>query len=289
MTGPAGTSYTGPTGAFQTGYNGQLTVGSLIASDSVVVTHDITCETIEGQRCTFTFSNFDGVQVTNGIDCSTIRGDNCTFRDTGFDDIHFNDGTEIWDGVQQTVSAWSVTNNVLPQSLVSSQVLYHLGTWAAPIGGVVLKLNVVSCIGININASITTAGAYIASGPGPQIIDLTILFYTTNNRDYISLPNGVVFPGYGWCESTHVTNFPAAVYVQCSNTQAQPIGAFVTFDFWMQSGPMIGNPAVSVLSNNPTGWKPDYGGAYLPAAPQNAIKLPIASAMTSMCKNYVSR
>jgi hypothetical protein len=84
-----------------------------------------------------------------------------------------------------------------------------------------LKLNYVSCIYYNVDNAITQAG--VAGSLGPGIVDLTILFYTSNAAgSYLSLPGAAKLYGYGYAISTHAVNFPSAVYVSTSNTALNP-------------------------------------------------------------------
>ena len=109
-----------------------------------------------------------------------------------------------------------------------------------------LKLNYVSCIYYNVDNTITQGG--VAGALGPGIVDLTILFYTSNaSGSYILLPGGAKLYGYGYAISTHATNFPSAVYVSTSNTSLNP--ATQTFDLYVLTGPAVGCAMISAMTS----------------------------------------
>ena len=163
---------------------------------------------------------------------------------------------------------------------------YHLGTWTAPVGGHVLKLNYLSCVGFNINASVGIDGYPLPAGP--QIVDLTIYFYTSNGNGTTTgdavLLGGRLY-GYGYAVSTHVTTNVQAVLV----SSPPATGPTQTFDFYVATGPWVGNAVLTAVTSQK--WVADQSGApvsIIPLTGRARLNLPICSAMTSLCKTYTT-
>jgi hypothetical protein len=158
-----------------------------------------------------------------------------------------------------------------------------LGTFTAPTGGVVLKLNLVACSGFNINNQLTSTGA--PTQQVSQLYDLCIYFYTSNaNGDKVTL-GPTVLRGYGWCTQTHTVQHPMTVYVTTTGTASTGNGN-ADYDFYVFAEPFIGNPVITVATSglwrtDPIGATTGTGGA-MSTRPANSIKLPTASVNTSM-------
>ena len=114
---------------------------------------------------------------------------------------------------------------------------------------------------------------------------MTILFYTSNAAgSYISLPGAAKLYGYGYAISTHAVNCPSAVYVSTSNTALNVTSQ--TFDFYVLTGPAVGCVMISAMTTDT--WVPDTSSG-VSTLPTSNFQLKLASAMTSMCTNYVTR
>ena len=85
---------------------------------------------------------------------------------------------------------------------------------------------------------------------GPQIIDLAIYCYTSNGTatsgDVINNLSGPI-RGCGYAVSTHVTTDVYNVYVQQTAFNSTTLKA--TFDFYIMSGPFIGNPVLTAVTS----------------------------------------
>jgi hypothetical protein len=193
----------------------------------------------------------------------------------------------LWSGVNAIVAANSVPVNWLGSSYSNSYTTQFLGTWTAPLGGAVLKLSYLSCCGFSIGTAVSRSGNVLA---GPQIVDFDIYFYTSSQTDYILLSSGARVYGYGYCLSTHVTNFPLAVYVTSNffgGTTTQ-VNSPKTFGFYVTTGPSVGNPVVSAVTANT--WTPNLNdNAGITIFPSNTFALKIGSRMSTMVQNYASR
>ena len=195
--------------------------------------------------------------------------------------------TTLWSGVGAIVAANSVPVNWLGSSYSNNYTTQFLGTWTAPLGGAVLKLSYLSCCGFNIGTAVSRSGIALA---GPQIVDLDIYFYTSSQTDYVLLSSGARVYGYGYCLSTHITNFPLAVYVTSNffgGTTTQ-VNSPKTFGFYVTTGPSVGNPVVSAVTANT--WTPNLNdNAGITIFPSNTFALKIGSRMSTMVQNYASR
>ena len=193
----------------------------------------------------------------------------------------------LWSGVNAIVAANSVPVNWLGSSYSNNYTTQFLGTWTAPLGGAVLKLSYLSCCGFNIGTAVSRSGIALA---GPQIVDLDIYFYTSSQTDYVLLSSGARVYGYGYCLSTHITNFPLAVYVTSNffgGTTTQ-VNSPKTFGFYVTTGPSVGNPVVSAVTANT--WTPNLNdNAGITIFPSNTFALKIGSRMSTMVQNYASR
>jgi len=195
--------------------------------------------------------------------------------------------TTLWSGVGAIVAANAVSVNWLGSSYSNNYTTQFLGTWTAPLGGAVLKLSYLSCCGFNIGTAVSRSGNALA---GPQIVDLDIYFYTSSQTDYVLLSSGARVYGYGYCLSTHITNFPLAVYVTSNffgGTTTQ-VNSPKTFGFYVTTGPSVGNPVVSAVTANT--WTPNLNdNAGVTIFPPNTFALKIGSRMSTMVQNYASR
>jgi len=195
--------------------------------------------------------------------------------------------TTLWSGVGAIVAANAVSVNWLGSSYSNNYTTQFLGTWTAPLGGAVLKLSYLSCCGFNIGTAVSRSGNALA---GPQIVDLDIYFYTSSQTDYVLLSSGARVYGYGYCLSTHITNFPLAVYVTSNffgGTTTQ-VNSPKTFGFYVTTGPSVGNPVVSAVTANT--WTPNLNdNAGITVFPSNTFALKIGSRMSTMVQNYASR
>jgi hypothetical protein len=174
-----------------------------------------------------------------------------------------------------------------------NQQVYHLGAWTAPVGRHVHKLNFPSCVGFDMNAAVQSDGTMTARGP--QIIDLTIYFYTSNGNatvgDRVTTGSGQI-RGYGYAVSTHVTTDVYSVYVVQSSFNSTTLKA--TFDFYLVTGPFVGNPVLTAVTSQ--SWVPDtsgVGASNLTVLVPNLgskgfMRLPQCTAMTSLCRTYTS-
>ena len=195
-------------------------------------------------------------------------------------------GTGLWSGVAALTTALSVPQYAMGSMYQATPYFYHLGTWTAPVGGHVLKLNFLSCVGFNINAAVGTDGFLLPTGP--QIVDLTIYFYTSNgngvNTGDAVLLGGRLY-GYGYAVSTHVTT--NVEYVIVSSPPAT--GPMQTFDFYVATGPWVGNPVLTAVTSQT--WVTDQSATPILSPPLTGLAhmtLPICSAMTSLCKTYTT-
>ena len=111
---------------------------------------------------------------------------------------------ELWNGVSLLINQ-NFQCTYLGQSHIGNIRYQRIGTFRAPPGGVVLKLNYIHCLGFHVHAAVSPQGAPTALA---QIVDLCIYFYTGNANDYVTLPNGAKFRVYGWCTST-LAQFPS--------------------------------------------------------------------------------
>ena len=192
-------------------------------------------------------------------------------------------------GVQSTALGYCVQQSMIQLSCNGNATIQHLGTWTAPINGHMLKLNYVACQYFNTNSSISQSGNPAATGP--TVIDLTILFFTSNTSgEYCIIPgSNVKLYGYGYGISTHCTAMPYALYVSTTNTQLNPTSQ--TFDFYVTTGPFVGCAMISAMTTDT--WTPEPGitnhGGIVDSVPSANLRLPIASNMTTMCQNYVTR
>jgi hypothetical protein len=193
-------------------------------------------------------------------------------------------GSEIWSGAQQIVVSNAVSSRYPGWSFSGSVTYQHIGTFTAPCGGVALKVNYMSCISFNVNASVSQAG--LASSLGAQIVDLCIYFYTSNG-DYVLLNNGAKLRGYGWCTSTHFTNFPLSVIVTTSYTGAANSSTPQTYDFYVQTGPFVGSPIVTAATSGT--WATNTNDLSGSTTAPGGYSLPIASVMHSANRNYITR
>jgi len=247
--GPASVGAQGPTGAtgtFQTNYTGEVKAGKFTAT-------------------------------------STVSAPTHTGNVGYFNDFYFG-GVSVWSGMQQIALANGV-NAAYPGNSLSGNITYQrIGKFTAVPGGAVIKINYVHCIRFNVNDAITQNG--ITQPKGPQIIDLCIYFYTSNNGDYVQMPDGTKVQGYGWCTSTHVTNAPAAVYVKSAYTGTAASTDPRDFDFYVETGPYVGNPIITAATS--AFWTPNYLDGGGTARPTNALRLPMASVMHSSNANYLS-
>ena len=126
--------------------------------------------------------------------------------------------------------------NMIQLSLEGNVKYQHLGQWTAPVNGHFIKINYLHAQYFNVNASCSVAGVRVATGP--TLIDMNIVFNTSNSNDYIQvggLPN-VKFYGYGYAISTHCTAMPYSVWVSTVDSTLSP--TIQTFDFYVQRGPM---------------------------------------------------
>ena len=147
-----------------------------------------------------------------------------------------------------------------------------------------LKLNYIACAGFNIYGSVSYGGVPLPNGP--QIIDVCIYFYTSN-IEFIQLPNNIRIRGWGYAISTHVSTTPVAVYVATSYDGVATATAPQTYEFYVAMPYFVGNPIVTAATSGT--WTPNLNdGSGSLSVPVNAIKLPIASNMTSMVRNYVT-
>ena len=239
--GPTGA--TGPTGAFQTAYPGT-----------------ISADTFEGNY--FTSSHVLTANIGN------------------FQTIYLN-GENVYSNVLSILQNQSVTSSLLGGSADGGSKYFHLGTFTAPTGGVVLKLNLVACSGFNINNEVLPTG--VMSQPVSQIYDLCVYFFTSNG-DKVNL-GPTVLRGFGWCTQTHTVQRPMTVYVTTTGT-ASTGGGNADYDFYVLADPYIGAPVITATTSgrwrtDPIGATTGTGGA-LSTRPANSIKLPTASVNTSM-------
>jgi hypothetical protein len=65
-------------------------------------------------------------------------------------------GTGLWSGVATIAQSLALPQYAMASSYTSSSTYLHLGTWTAPIGGHVLKLNYLSCCGFNVNQAVSS-------------------------------------------------------------------------------------------------------------------------------------
>jgi hypothetical protein len=202
---------------------------------------------------------------------------------------YFNDltigGVRLWPGIQQIVTANSVSASYVGNSWSGFSTFQGIGTFTAPPGGTVIKINYLHCIGFNINDAVNQS--CVPQAKGPQMIDLCIYFYTSNNGDYVQLPGGAKLGGYGWCTSTHVSRAPYNVYVLSQYTGPVSSNDPRDYHFYVETGPFVGNPIVTAATSGT--WTPNYSDYAGTTRPTNACKLPMATVMHSMNANYVTR
>ena len=186
-------------------------------------------------------------------------------------------GTGLWSGVAAIAQSLSLPQYAMASSYTSAQTYLHLGTWTAPIGGHVLKLNYLSCCGFNVNQAVSSTYPGTITTYGPQIVDLNIYFYTSDGSSHATLANGTPVFGYGYGVSTHVTAAPQGLWVAATRD--------LQFDFYLLTGPMIGNPVLTAMTSQT--WVTDLTSS-AGSFQSNWQRLKIASSCTSLCKNYGS-
>ena len=261
----AGAAAVSSTGVFLTG---PTTYVSAISGPTATIS-SISCSTLTGGTGSFQSLRVAGTQSFVG---SVSVGGAIS-------------GTGLWGGVAALTTALAVPQYAMGSMYQSTPSFYHLGTWTAPVGGHVLKLNFLSCVGFNINAAVDQSGYQLPTGP--QIVDLTIYFYTSNgngvNTGDAVLLGGRLY-GYGYAVSTHVTT--NVEYVLVSSPPAT--GPTQTFDFYVATGPWVGNPVLTAVTSQT--WVADQTGTPLtpPLTGRAHMTLPICSAMTSLCKTYTT-
>jgi len=186
-------------------------------------------------------------------------------------------GTGLWSGVASIAQSLSLPQYAMASSYTSASTYLHLGTWTAPVGGHVLKLNYLSCCGFNVNQAVSSTYPGTITTYGPQIVDLNIYFYTSDGSSHATLANGTPVFGYGYGVSTHVTAAPQGLWVATTGN--------MVFDFYLLTGPMIGNPVLTAMTSQT--WVTDLASSA--GSFQNTWqRLKIASSCTSLCKNYGS-
>ena len=188
-------------------------------------------------------------------------------------------GLASWSGVASLATTLSVPQYSLGAFWNGSQSIYHLGTWAANLGGNVLKLNVLSTAGLTIAAQTSIVPANV------RIIDLTIYFSTTTASGYVAMPNGTFICGTGWGVSTHTAFPPGGLWVTSTATLASFPNPLATFDFYVSLPAYAGLPAMTAVTA--ASWTAAVNPTPI-SLPAGALKLPIASAMNSLCSQYVT-
>ena len=186
-------------------------------------------------------------------------------------------GTGLWSGVAAIAQSLSLPQYAMASSYTSASTYLHLGTWTAPVGGHVLKLNYLSCCGFNVNQAVSSTYPGTITTYGPQIVDLNIYFYTSDGSSHATLANGTPVFGYGYGVSTHVTAAPQGLWVTTTGN--------MVFDFYLLTGPMIGNPVLTAMTSQT--WVTDLASS-AGSFQTNWQRLKIASSCTSLCKNYGS-
>ena len=255
--GPAGQfqSYTGPTGADSRvlGPTGPTGVFATNYQGTIQATNLTATEYLNSKYGRFSDSiSIDNVELWNGVSLLINNNFRCTYL-----------GKCHEDGIRYQ----------------------HLGTFKAPPGGVVLKLNYISCLGFHVHAAVSPQGAPTALA---QVTDLCIYFYTSNANDYVTLPNGAKCRGYGWCTSTHSHNFPLDVCVTSGPFFGAADSTFAeNYDFYVRTGPFVGNPFVTAQTSGI--WTPSTTAIGSATGPANCLRLPIAALYNTMCTNFVGR
>jgi hypothetical protein len=245
------TGNTGPTGTFATDYRGAITCNGL------------TC---------YNTGNFGNLTVNNEI----VMSGNIA-------------STSLWAGVKSTSRAYGVNQDMIALSCNGNATYQHLGTWTAPINGHFININYLHAQYFNINNSVSRFGTVAANGP--TLIDLTIIFNTSNappNNDYIQPQGNLKYFGYGYGISTHCTAMPYSVWVNSTNTQLNVTSQ--TFDFYVQTGPYVGCAMISEMTNDT--WTPETGSGNnggIVSLPTTAMRLPLASNGHSMNQVYLTR
>ena len=149
--------------------------------------------------------------------------------------------TALWSGVQTTSRAYCVNQDLQQLSITGTTTYQHLGSWTAPINGHFIKINNLHAQYFNINASVSRFNSVLATGP--TLIDLTIIFNTSNappNNDYIQPQGNLKYFGYGYGISTHCTAMPYGLWVNSTNTALNVTSQ--TFDFYVQLAPLSDVP-----------------------------------------------
>ena len=244
---PGPTGNTGPTGSFQTDYAGQLVAGQLSIANG---------------------ANVSSLVVYHNAE---VQGDVVS--------------TSLWSGVQTVARQNSIPMSMFQLSVAGGITYQHLGQWTAPINGHFIKINYLHAQYFNVNVACSVAG--VRSATGPTLIDMNIVFNTSNSNDYIQvggIPN-VKFYGYGYAISTHCTAMPYSVWVSTPNGALNPTSQ--SFDFYVQTGPYVGAGMVSALTTDT--WTPETGSGISSTLPLYALQLPLASNMHSMNISYLTR
>ena len=256
--------------------NGALTVpGASISSSGVYLTGPASyVSSISGPTATL-----------SSISCSTVTGGTASFQSLVVPQAAFSGtlsvgtvtGTGLWSGVATLSRNLALPQYAMASSYLTSQTVVHLGTWTAPVGGHVLKLNYLSCCGFNVNQAVSSTYPGTITSYGPQIVDLDIYFYTSDGVSHATLANGSPFYGYGYGVSTQVTATPQGIWVTMNQN--------MVFDFYVYTGPMIGNPVLTAMTSQT--WVTDLTSAS-GVLPANAQRLRIAANCTSMVKSYTT-
>jgi len=274
---------TGGTGSFQS-----LQAHTLFASSQVTTNGNVNAQSLNvasalSADSTGVYMNGPAAHISS-ILCQTLTGGTGSFQSLtvgtqsivslGVGQIV---GTGLWSGVAAIAQSLSLPQYAMASSYTSASTYLHLGTWTAPVGGHVLKLNYLSCCGFNVNQAVSSTYPGTITTYGPQIVDLNIYFYTSDGSSHATLANGTPVFGYGYGVSTHVTAAPQGLWVTTTGN--------MVFDFYLLTGPMIGNPVLTAMTSQT--WVTDLTSS-AGSFQSNWQRLKIASSCTSMCKNYGS-